>query len=357
MKKIMLNCWAAKNLGDDLFLEIISNRYNCEFYAISVRKYNWHKKKFHIINSNSLKNRIIRKLNKIILHRQYDLKKVYDKKCDLMVVIGGSLFIENKNQNYNIEYLNSLTSTMHNYFILGSNIGPYKNKEYINQINNIVLNQAKDVCFRDYESKKICNNSKIRVAPDIVFSLNPQEHKTKEKKQVLISVIDCEEKKAQIKYDCTEEYEKKIVDIIHYYQKNNYEVILMSFCDLENDPVAIKRIQDRLEQKVQTYLYDGNINEALKIIAESEIIVGSRFHANILGVLFNKKLLPIAYNEKTTNTLNDLKFQGKVFNLSELASIDEEVLSNLTRPNLNLDYIREESQQQFLILDKYIERK
>ena len=61
----------------------------------------------------------------------------------------------------------------------------------------------------------------------------------------------------------------------------------MSFCQYEGDEKIINEIMKNNKKKnVEKYFYRGNIDEALKIIANASVIVGSRFHE-----ILNQQLL------------------------------------------------------------------
>lgn len=82
--QIYVNAYLEKNLGDDLFLKILVDRYkNHKFYAIS----NTYSSKNNLqIYKNTLKMKILNKLG---------LKeKVYIDSKDISVSIGGSMYIE-----------------------------------------------------------------------------------------------------------------------------------------------------------------------------------------------------------------------------------------------------------------------
>lgn len=176
------------------------------------------------------------------------------------------------------------------YYVLGSNFGPYNNKEYYNYYKN-VFEKANDVCFSDKNSyEKFKDLKNVRWAPDIVFTLDTSNISIKNNKKVVISIIDCSRKN---NCEYKDSYEKKIIEISEYFIRKGYEVIMMSFCKFEGDELAIESIyskcNDDLEQKLKKYYYRGNIEEALNVMANCQIIVGTRFHANILGLLLGKK--------------------------------------------------------------------
>ena len=114
-----------------------------------------------------------------------------------------------------------------------------------------------------------------------------------------------------------------------------YEITYMSFCKNENDEIAIERIISKLSQdekeKVSRFYYRNNIEEALNVLGDSQIIVGSRFHANIIGLLLNKTIIPIIYSDKTINVLQDIKYQGKII---DIRKIEEFKISDIKNEDL-----------------------
>ena len=75
----------------------------------------------------------------------------------------------------------------------------------------------------------------------------------------------------------------------------------MSFCKVEHDEEEIERIYTKIpeeqKQHIEKYYYNGNIEEALNIMADSQLIVGGRFHANIIGLVLGKSILPVLYSD------------------------------------------------------------
>lgn len=336
--QIYLNAYLEKNFGDDLFVKIIVDRYkNHTFYAIS----NSYKTRDNLqIYKNTLKMRILNKLG---------LKeKVYINSKDISVSIGGSMFIEGLSPVERKKIYGN-----NPYYILGSNFGPYKTEKFYKKGYELFKN-AEDVCVRDkYTYNLFKDLPNVRYAPDIVFTLDTSKIKISEEKKAIISVIDCENKLGK---QYQEKYENMIKEMIKFFIENGYKVALMSFCKRENDEIAIERILNNLDentkQQVQKYFYDGNVEEALNYIAQSQIIVGTRFHANILGLLLRKTVIPIIYSNKTTEFLKDIKFEGKTID------IKGDCKFNLTLEDLkykkDITNEIEKAQEQFKALDKLL---
>lgn len=353
MKKIYLKAYTNFNLGDDLFLKIISDRYKNEFVMFSYNKYKSINDNLKINKINKLMFRIFQKIANSTNTLSYYENK-YLKMSDLVVVVGGSIFMEESN-NSQREIIRFYNNCNRPYYIIGSNFGPFKTQEFKNECENKIFNRAEDVSFRDSKSVDLFNNSKIRFSPDMVFSLDVSNIINNFEKRAIISVIDCKKKSSQIGFDCSEEYFKKINELIDVLIDKGYKITLMSFCKDEGDEEVISSILTKRNntQKIDVYNYTGNIQEALQVLSFSEIIVGSRFHANIIGLLLNKTIIPISYNVKTENLLKDINFKGIKINLKEISDFEATSIndSDLTY-KCDISNFKKSSLDNFKILDK-----
>lgn len=358
--KVDLRIYLAKNFGDDLFLEIISSRYkNIEFIAYPILKYSKNDINSNVIMKNNI---IIRKYNNFCdKFKLYGIKtnRIIAKKCDATIIVGGSIFQEEKNWHYYKKKLSLFSNLSNNYYILSCNFGPYNTNEFYN-IHRGIISKAKDVCFRDQKSYNLFSDlPNVRYSSDIVFSLDTTNYKIKEEKKVVISIIDLQWRDKLNMFQ--NDYENKMIEIINYFVSKDYEVTLMSFSKHEGDESAIERIMNNLEKeiisKVNTYYYEGNIKEALDEIASCQIIVASRFHANILGLLFNKTIIPIIYSNKTMNLLNDINFTGKQSTIEDINNFKIDFSDDDLHYKVNVDNQIESAKHQFQELDIMLKGK
>lgn len=354
MKKIFIDGYFRRNLGDDLFFYILQNRYNEQFYAYAAKKYAYDR---DLLNIEFNKSNLVFYLNKIIgkLKKEYNygaLKKI--KKMDYLITIGGSVFIEPENIEF--EKLYKKYDILENTYVIGANFGPYKTEKYKEYINK-KIKAMKDVCFRDeYSYKLFKQNNNVRFASDIVFSLDTKFLDNTAKKMVTISVIDLSNRDKLKKYQIL--YERKIIELIIYFKAKGYNITLMSFCKDEGDEKVIRRIKSELDFKIDEYFYRDNIVEALNVINSSQIIVGTRFHANILGLVMNKTIIPIAYSDKTINALKDINYKGKIYDIRKIHEFD---INKINEDDLNykidVNKQKRDAHRHFEILDKVLDRK
>lgn len=362
MKKIFLYAYDRINLGDDLFVHTICNRYpNVKFYLWS--------KKYNKLTFSSIKNlKVLSQDSKLLyfikkLHPSlYPRYKCYmEKKCEAVVYIGGSIFIEYDNWEQILTWWD-YEAINRNFYILGANFGPYKTLAYRDKLASI-LNNVEDICFRDEYSANMFNDvNKVRYAPDILF--NYQFLNTKGKKQLFISVIDCASRESGLEKlsDHEEEYINLLLKYIRDYVQEGYNIVLSSFCRIEKDEETIKkivyRLDDKIRKKVEIINYDGtNIYNITSVIAESEFIIASRFHASILGFTANKPVLPIVYSNKTINILKDLSFEGEYIDIRKLdynSYIEPNNIEYQHQKIKNIQYVKKKSNEHFKKLDELL---
>lgn len=312
------------NLGDDLFLYILAKRYPHH--------------NFHVILNSEYK-RVFRDQKNIIVHPYKRIRRAADRilakfgkdyyleverECQLNVVIGGSIFQEGKNDTAAYSRLAQMPR-FNSTYILGANFGPYITEDYRLCVQNY-LSISEDVCFRDKWSKeKFPILPNIRFAPDIVLGISSILREDEEsKKQIFISIIDCFQKGGSVRNGAAQ-YDEFIIQNINHYCSLNYNIILSSFCKMEGDEDAISRIiqmiSDDKKSKVLVLNYEeDNWEEIVREIRRSERVIASRFHAMVLGMVFGKLVLPIAYNQKFHQFLDDFGLSHYAISILELSN-------------------------------------
>lgn len=356
LKKVYIEAYLFKNLGDDLFIKIMTERYkNTKFYAQTRESYRKDTFEDNLKLYSNISIGIINKLFEKVFHKYNYVGEKLKKQCDYMVSIGGSIFME-KQDFSRVEKQFYIYDNSKPIYILGANFGPYQTKKYKEYVKNI-LRKSQDVSFRDEKSYKEFEDLKnVRFNSDIVFGLNLDNIQIKNKKNVVISVIECDLKGLSKE---KEGYELLLLQFIKSFIKKGYTITLMSFCKRQGDEKVIKSLYKKCtkseKNKIKKFYYKGNINDALDEIAQSEIMIGSRFHANILGFVMKKKVLPIAYSDKTINVLNDLDFKGKVIDIRKLEefNIDKFLISDIGTLS-NIEENIKSAKKQFEKLDEVL---
>ena len=333
MKKILIEAYSKANLGDDIFIKILCDRYpKDKLYIFTMNEYSKSLRKIKNLNCICYDRLIIRLINCIF--RKMNISENFIRKCvkrkmDAVIYIGGSLFVQKKHE-WKYSFYNTIEKKINGkpFFIIGANFGPYTDKEYYKSYKSF-FEQCEDVCFRDrYFYNEFKSLSNVRYGKDIVFGYIKKNDNIITN-SIVISVIKPSFRKNFI--ECIDNniddlYYKKISELSIEFIKRGYRVILMSFCKFEGDEEAIKYILEYIpkqyKERIKKYYYHDSIEEAINIIGNSKGVIATRFHSMILAINLKKAFFPIIYSEKMKNVLDDLDLNIDRINLYEIMNLD-----------------------------------
>ncbi|MCC2248679.1 MAG: polysaccharide pyruvyl transferase family protein [Bacillota bacterium] len=362
MKNVMLYAYSQYNLGDDLFIKILCERYpNTIFHLLAPHNYSQtfsSQKNLKIIRRDSV---LFRGTN--LMTTKLDQRKLFytylSRNCDAIVYVGGSLFIQGDSWKKELKNVQEMHINSKPFFLLGANFGPFSEQAFLKAYHHL-FQQFTDICFRDQYSYTLFKDlPNVRVATDMAFQLETIRAET-DPSSVIISVIKPSIRKALRDYDAI--YYKKIREIALYFIEQGYTVTLMSFCSYEKDNEAIEAITQSISvgarSHIHTFYYKHNLDEALERIASAAFIVATRFHSMILGWIFRKPVFPIVYSSKMTNIMKDINFQGNYASFYTLNTLKAETVFQSIHGNM-VDITNQiiESEKQFLKLDIYLKTK
>lgn len=369
-KKVLVQAYTHQNLGDDLFLKILFERYpDVDFTLIADEKtyreiFDHKNVSFLSYAKSILDNKIVAKIagkiSKIrFLAMKYKIQRSYlqsiQHQFDATVTIGGSIFMEKKDKRMNKLSIHTLLADVFKIqpkFIISSNFGPFKQDLFYDYYSTL-FNSYTDVCFRDSYSHALFNKVNVRCCPDAVFSFS-YEAGIKIPKTVGFSIMDFKHRDILSMNDFN--YKNSIAKLVVKYIEDGITPYLFSFCSYEGDERAIEEIINLLpeEQKtsVKKVFYRGNIESFIDIFSKMEVMFATRFHALVLGILFEQKVYPIIYSEKTLNILEDMHYNGSYSYVSELK---EEMLSKINPQKFNLPHdIKIKAGDQFSALHHFV---
>ena len=344
-KKVLIKAYCAKNLGDDMFVLQLVRRYPHVKFFLPILKRNAtaFKKEKNLEVYSFVGGFIYRILNKLKITNTFLYKRIQQKKYDILIKIGGSIFIEKKGWQNELEFADYKEK-----YILGANFGPYFSNEYLEHTRKF-LGKFQDVCFRDnYSYDKFRDLNNVRVARDILFSY-PYYPLKKTGEKVGISVISLENRKFSAQQK--EEYFIFLENICQKYIKENKEIVLFAFCDAEGDSFFANRLINQFESSklIKLCVYNGDVLEYLNRINECEIIFATRFHAMIIGWALQKKVFPIIYSDKQLNVIKDLNFTGNYWDLLHCKNHNENIS---TETSMDLSEMAKDSQRHFYKLEE-----
>lgn len=366
MKKIFLYAYDKQNLGDDLFIKTITNRYpKTKFYLWSDKQNQDNfktVKNLKVIDQNGKWVRFLKKIRPSFVVRY---KNGLKRRSKAVVYVGGSIFMEYAQWKQYIEGWNNDVNNFSMY-ALGCNFGPYKTEDYRVAMGG-VFEKMQDVCFRDNYSYHLFKDvATVRQAPDILFSY-PMPKVDIEEKRIFVSVIDCSSRDegdtAKLsQYDGF--YIQNLAILLKEYLQNGYTLTLSSFCKVEGDENSVYKLRQEMgvsndDKRVQNLFYDGvNADAMLTSLSSAKYVISTRFHGVILALVAGRPVLPIVYSDKTLHVLEDMGFMGKVLDLRKEDHISfEEAQQNFEMlAQINVDKQIENSKLHFQRLDDIINK-
>lgn len=343
MKTVIVHGIHSLNVGDDLFFHILSDRYpNTRFVLVASKKY---KQTFGkdwrgiIVTERNLFYKLSSLFGKVLRIPSTALLYIWlliRYRVNLFLIVGGSLFMEGKSRMptfiEGVSRMRRFRPKM-KIAILGSNFGPCETVQWRQKVEKS-LKLVDDVCFRDRASYlEFAHLPNIRWGNDIVMHLAPHGQKERTKSVcVNIRSVDNWPSLKPYKYN----YLNTVCSLINHYKAKGYSIKLISFCQEYGDNEITKELLGLLGNKenVEVYFYNGDINRVLNLISESEIMIGTRFHAIVLGLVYNLNVLPVSYSIKTENMLKTYNLWNGLY---DFGSFCTSTIRDLTRVIIN-DY-------------------
>lgn len=345
MKKVFIMAYARKNLGDDIFIKMLLEKYKQIDFFMKISDYSFlsslNNSNLHILNGNDTDE---------------ELAKMKPEEYDAYVYIGGSIFMEG-GKVYNLspkffDFVKSCKEKNIPFCYISSNYGPYQTKEYL-ELSRANFDVCTDICFRDRYSYNLFKDiESVRYAPDFAFGYKmPQVSKIQN--SIGISVINLEIREELKKY--SQEYLDFLINNIKQYVKDGNTVYLYSFCRNEGDEATIDNVLEVFKDNplVKDIRYDGDVDKFLSIYSRMEYMICSRFHAMILSCVARQKMLVMSYSKKIDNVVNDLELNLPILHFSniksdlrigkeEFASVEEEKILEIINRSREQDRIFEE---------------
>lgn len=357
--RVLTSGYWNNNLGDDLFLKILSERYpKHQFYIMAGGKgfetlkvlKNVHQ--IHIPFYIKLLNCFHKQLNvnptKLLGSFQANLAKEFDAFCE----IGGSLFIlPSKGMGDMFDVRNLIIQDKNlPYFVIGSNFGPFYHKYQIKKYAEL-FERMTAITFRDtYSYQLFPSLNNITYAPDVVFNLDISPYETDEE-YTLVSIIN---PRNRFNSQIADQYFSLMNKIVNELLDNNEKVVLMSFCDAEGDLEAANRIKNNINRKNISVYSHHNIEQSLEIISHAKQIIAARYHSMILAWLFHKPTFVMSYSNKINQVTNDVFPSQPMIDIKQsIGDFSKSSIAFAEAPNLT--EVRKEALHQFEELDKLLQ--
>src|SRR5699024_12844901 len=132
MKKVMIYAYTKFNLGDDLFIKVLCERYpNVKFVLYAPKEYKFvfnQINNLQVIPSNSF---IIRFINLALrqIRKGLSIRQFVANRCNAAVYIGGSIFMQQDNWQQTLRKKEKMKIKNKPFYVIGANFEPYQDKE------------------------------------------------------------------------------------------------------------------------------------------------------------------------------------------------------------------------------------
>lgn len=361
---ILLDLYLEKNLGDDLFLKTILEKYSDDnWYIITQEDYKKTEKEYPnltVITLPKVVNYVIHKAN-----LTQNITKFITRKYNIeaLATVGGSIFTEydgwEKLYNIRKHNWNYFKNNNKPVFIIGANFGPYQTSEFLQSYKKL-FEKVTDICFRDkYSASLFQELDTVRCETDVVISYDTTPYnEITVKKTIGISVLDLSFR-PKLNH-LQEKYLKKMVYLTQSFLKDGYEVNLMSFCKSEGDEKASDLIIQRVgkNNNLKKMDYTGDITAFLKKFATFQAVIGCRFHSIILSYVFSKPVVPISYSNKTSDFISDWKLTTELINLEDIETLSYDRVTKIVnlKPEFNQS-LTQSANRQFEALELWMTKE
>ena len=309
--KIMLYAYLDNNIGDDLMIRLLIQRFP--------------EHEFYLYTDKSLVKYALGDLENLIFRPRDAWKQDMDF-LDAHVSIGGSIFqaLTKRQKVWRLKRLSKLSRLKRSGLTiatLGSNFGPLsgwlglKLIEWEVRKNDLVTVRDKEAFQMLEDFKKVRN---YHLADDIVYELDNKGLEAFAKTYGLgISAY----RSMQPGEKNLEHYRALARIADGYVKKTGKKVALLAFdCERENDLSAAHHIHHLAEEKAAMDIvpYLGDPRPFLTKFRACEKMIAIRFHSAILADLYQIPFLPVIYSNKMQNFLDDRAFEGRALKLNEL---------------------------------------
>lgn len=348
MKDVKLRAYAAANLGDDLFLELICQRYpNVKFHLCGSRMFAAHYSYipnlcYHSFDTPTVRlsvavyRSIARLINRLFgktLLRQCTtdmaLELFYARRADANVFITGSGFMNSKEERDSLPEKmeeEQCYYRLHPYLI-GCNFGPFAHEEYLQMYQTLFQNTA-DLCFRDVYSLNLFPMVETaRMAADIVFSYPAELVESVPpmiaEPYLLISTANLAKDKDEAG-NHMDEYVSMLRRLVKDRNSRKLHTVFLGFSTHQKDDETILIILDGVGDSQWNHVFNYpqlTSTQALRLIRDAEAVVATRYHAMVLALLFGKAVCTVCYNEKVRHVLEDIDPGAVYVSLEEMSEM------------------------------------
>ncbi|AVK63326.1 hypothetical protein C5Z26_04080 [Lactobacillus sp. CBA3606] len=305
-KKISISGYFVQNIGDDLFLLVLTQMIpNIEFRILNYSSPDFHEYYEKMTNIKVVKNALIKKLTlflptKLLAH----LYCLFFKRNDVFVLLGGSIFIETAGSANLLKYRRFNQAISLHTFVIGSNFGPYSSETFMRSYEDF-LSSVEGVTWRDKTSFQLFKHKDVqqKLLPDVVLGLDVDNKDINpfNNQYVLVNVMNL--KVNSFSDELVKSYFNRLKTFISIQLELGMDVHLLSVNVKDGDLEAATSLKVNNfgnNEAVSVVNYE-DISSTLQEFEFAESVIATRYHAMILSWLYGKPVHVLAYSDKIIN--------------------------------------------------------
>lgn len=299
--RILLDAYFDNNFGDDLFADTLLSRYpEALFYAF------WKK------TPSSVLKRAAGFRNLVILPENCIMQGGWP--FDAYVMIGGDVLPDGVDYTSRIACMEHVKK--HGGFVAMLGFSLYENygEKTVRDLKCMAA-LADVIVIRDYYSAKrfegLVPDADVTAAADMAFAVPRIKH---EKKKDILGIIP-----RRRLYSPEEEYMtycrgQALLANTYLRQYPTARVRFLAYSTGEyDDRVTVRDIIAQMgenERRIEQVSYEGNIDAFCTAISECSALIPTRFHGLVFALINRQPFVPVPYEVKLTQLLDELGYMG-----------------------------------------------
>ena len=299
--KIILDAWFDNNFGDDLFINTVLNRYpDAEFYAF------WNHAHLAVLK------RVMQFRNLNIMPG--NCRIMDDMAFDGYVMVGGDVFMDGVDYSWRIQNMKAVKNRGGFVALQGFNLYEEYSDETIENLR-IVMGLADVIVPRDEASAERLRRfvPGVVVTPSADMAFTGTYLQVKDKQRSILGIAP--RRKYMTDDEAYAEYCSASAAIADGWLQNHPDglVRFLAFSTGVYDDVVVSGdIIARMECPNQTEIvpYGGNLNEFLELMGSCTAMLPTRFHGMVFALIFGIPFVPMTYEVKLNQLLDELQYQG-----------------------------------------------
>lgn len=305
--KVFLQAFVDTNFGDNMFIHTMVTRYPEHIFYMCVNKE--YKSSYEILAKQE-KN--------ICLVNENSENDILQQ-VDALIFAGGDMFGNGADYSFLISKIRKVKDNNGYVAFLGQSLfDDYSRQTKLGlsemfSYADIIVVREKDTYA---QLKKMAPWANVVASTDMAFTLDVAKLKTRISQKNVLG-ISIRKKIPRKVADAYNQYCDGVAKTAMSYLKQDDKntIRFMAFSVGMHDDTAVaedimNRCQPEYRERMQCISFDGDVETYIDEIQKCEKLLCTRFHALVFGIMLDKPLVPIVYEDKMVRLLNAIGYEG-----------------------------------------------